>query len=60
MRTQQKSAKERRPGRGAHPNENDELDRGLTAAIKRSNEAVADKIEELLREKYQIVTDPNA
>jgi hypothetical protein len=60
MRTKIPTVKDRRPGRQSSPNETSELDRGLTDAVKRSNKAVDDKIDRLMREKYSNVNEQNA
>jgi hypothetical protein len=60
MRTKIPTAKDRRPGRQSNPNETSELDRGLTDAVKRSNKALDDKIDRLMREKYSSLNEQNA
>jgi hypothetical protein len=60
MRTKTQTARERRPGRQSNTNETNEFDRGLTNAVRRSSQAVSDKIDQLMREKYSDLNDQNA
>jgi hypothetical protein len=60
MRTKIPTARERQPNRQSHTNEANQLEKGLSDAVRRSNRAVDDKINRLMREKYSDATDQNA